>query len=73
MYELTNKVGAAAPSLPTALVEQLAKPGRMVIPLGTADQALYIVDKDAEGNVSKRPAMGVRYVPLTDAAAQYED
>lgn len=31
-------VGAAAPTLPTALVDQLAKPGRMFIPVGTDTQ-----------------------------------
>lgn len=31
-------VGAAAPEIPPDLVEQLAKPGRMFIPVGTTEQ-----------------------------------
>mmetsp|Transcript_54715 Transcript_54715/g.97341 ORF Transcript_54715/g.97341 Transcript_54715/m.97341 type:complete len:213 (-) Transcript_54715:105-743(-) len=59
-------VGAAAPQMPTALVAQLAAPGRMVIPVGPqyGDQYLMFVDKDAHGNVTQRTECGVRYVPL---------
>ncbi|GAA5850200.1 hypothetical protein JCM9279_003563 [Rhodotorula babjevae] len=60
-------VGAAAPSLPPALVAQLAAPGRMFIPLGAAHgpQAVWQVDKDARGEVTQTRLYGVRYVPLT--------
>eukprot|EP01027_Heterolobosea_sp_BB2_P011109 GEZU01016203.1.p1 GENE.GEZU01016203.1~~GEZU01016203.1.p1 ORF type:complete len:227 (-),score=32.82 GEZU01016203.1:107-787(-) len=57
-------VGAAASELPQALVDQLKNGGRMVIPVGTAVQALYQVDKDANGKVSTKHICGVRYVPL---------
>ena len=63
-------VGAAAPEIPKDLVEQLDKGGRMFIPVGTYDQYIYIVDKDMNGNVSKKKYMGVRYVPLTDKEKQ---
>ncbi|TNY23486.1 protein-L-isoaspartate O-methyltransferase [Rhodotorula diobovata] len=63
-------VGAAAPSLPSPLLSQLASPGRMFIPLGTDDQAIYQVDKDAEGRVTETRLYGVRYVPLTDRETQ---
>jgi protein-L-isoaspartate O-methyltransferase len=53
-------VGAAAPSLPPALIEQLSKPGRMFIPVGTYMQFIEHVDKDAAGNVSSQKVMGVR-------------
>ncbi len=36
-------VGAAAPTLPKGLVEQLARPGRMVIPVGTRTQQVLQV------------------------------
>lgn len=36
-------VGAAAPHMPQALVDQLAQPGRMFIPVGTYSQAVYQV------------------------------
>jgi len=63
-------VGAAAPTLPEELVEQLASPGRMFIPLGTYAQYIQHIDKDAEGNVTHKQIMGVSYVPLTDQVKQ---
>ena len=52
-------VGAAAPTLPEALVEQLASPGRMFIPVGTDSQSVLQVDKDEKGNVTKTKLFGV--------------
>lgn len=59
-------VGAAAPKVPKPLVDQLACPGRMVIPVGPrgGSQELLLVDKDVAGNVKTRSVMGVRYVPF---------
>ncbi|KAF9003153.1 protein-L-isoaspartate O-methyltransferase [Hymenopellis radicata] len=65
-------VGAAAPTLPEKLVEQLASPGRMFIPIGTHFQKIFHVDKDEHGKVTKTEIMDVRYVPLTDREAQEE-
>lgn len=44
---------------PEALVEQLASPGRMFIPVGTHTQHIYHVDKDENGKVTKKEIMGV--------------
>ena len=52
-------VGAAARMVPTALVEQLASPGRMIIPVGTYSQRLMQVDKDAQGQITQRDLFGV--------------
>lgn len=52
-------VGAAARSIPPALVEQLASPGRMIIPVGTYSQRLMQVDKDAQGQITQRDLFGV--------------
>jgi Protein-L-isoaspartate(D-aspartate) O-methyltransferase (PCMT) len=57
-------VGAAAPKVPSALVEQLASPGRMVIPVGTYSQRLMQVDKDAQGQITQRDLFGVVVRPL---------
>ncbi|KAL0067451.1 hypothetical protein AAF712_005438 [Marasmius tenuissimus] len=64
-------VGAAAPTVPEALIEQLASPGRMFIPVGTYMQNILHVDKDAQGKVTQKEIMGVRYVPLTDRDSQH--
>mmetsp|Transcript_36179 Transcript_36179/g.56507 ORF Transcript_36179/g.56507 Transcript_36179/m.56507 type:complete len:180 (+) Transcript_36179:1-540(+) len=65
-------VGAAAPELPQALVDQLSPGGRMVCPVGPKGemQSLVLVDKDANGQVSKRDIQKVIFVPLTDIAVQ---
>jgi protein-L-isoaspartate(D-aspartate) O-methyltransferase len=64
-YEAIH-VGAAARAIPPALVEQLASPGRMIIPVGTYSQKLMQVNKDARGEVTQKDLFGVVYVPLTD-------
>lgn len=65
-------VGAAAPTLPSALVEQLAPGGLLIIPVGDEEQSLLEVSKDAQGKVSTRELFGVRYVPLTDLRHQLQ-
>ncbi|GFQ00486.1 protein-l-isoaspartate o-methyltransferase 1 [Phtheirospermum japonicum] len=42
-------VGAAAPEIPTALIEQLKPGGRLVIPVGNIFQDLQVVDKNMDG------------------------
>jgi len=57
-------VGAAAATIPQALIEQLKPGGRMVIPVGETDQELIQVDKDKDGTIKRKTLLGVRYVPL---------
>jgi protein-L-isoaspartate(D-aspartate) O-methyltransferase len=60
-------VGAAAPSMPMDLVDQLKAPGKLFIPVGPpGEQYIYEVIKDEEGNVKKKKLYGVMYVPLCD-------
>lgn len=66
-------VGAAAPEIPPALIEQLKPGGRLVIPVGTISQELKVVDKNADGTVHIQSETGVRYVPLTSREAQLRD
>jgi protein-L-isoaspartate(D-aspartate) O-methyltransferase len=60
-------VGAAAATVPSALVEQLASPGRMFIPVGTFMQFIEQVDKDVSGNISTRKVMGVRVRSISNS------
>ncbi|CAL5362012.1 unnamed protein product [Camellia sinensis] len=66
-------VGAAAPEIPPALIEQLKPGGRMVIPVGNIFQDLKVVDKNPDGSISVRDETSVRYVPLTSREAQLRD
>ncbi|RIB04705.1 L-isoaspartyl protein carboxyl methyltransferase [Gigaspora rosea] len=63
-------VGAAAEKMPQDLIDQLKSPGRIFIPVGSNSQYIYQIDKDSDGNVTKKSLMGVMYVPLTDAQKQ---
>ena len=57
-------VAAGAPDVPVALLEQLADPGRMVIPVGgRGDQELLLITKNG-GRIERRVATGCRFVPL---------
>ncbi|MBA0563561.1 hypothetical protein Golob_008534 [Gossypium lobatum] len=65
-------VGAAAPEMPQALLDQLKPGGRMVIPVGNIFQDLKVVDKNPDGSISIRSESSVRYVPLTSRDAQLQ-
>lgn len=58
-------VSAAAPSIPAHLVEQLACPGRLVLPLGgPLQQSLTVIEKDAAGLVTQESLCSCIFVPL---------
>jgi protein-L-isoaspartate(D-aspartate) O-methyltransferase len=57
-------VAAAAPAVPQPLLAQLAEGGRIIIPVGDADnQELQLIEKHA-GKFSTRTMEGCRFVPL---------
>ncbi len=59
-------VACATPELPAALVDELGPEGRLIIPLGSAEdeyQDLRIYHRD-QGELSSRSLFPVRFVPL---------
>ncbi|MCH7548479.1 MAG: protein-L-isoaspartate(D-aspartate) O-methyltransferase [Candidatus Krumholzibacteriota bacterium] len=56
-------VTAAPPEVPQALVDQLADPGRMVLPVGSAFQQLILIEKK-DGKTTRTTASAVRFVPM---------
>lgn len=58
-------VTAGAPDIPKVLVEQLANGGRLVIPVGSAEeQRLVKIVKDSNGQLEDIVSVGCRFVPL---------
>ena len=59
-------VTAAAPEIPSALLDQLAPGGRLVLPIGEAfdTQELIVVTKDEGGATTSRAVLPVAFVPM---------
>ena len=57
-------VTAAPAEVPPALLAQVALGGRLVIPVGTAEQELQVHERTADG-VRVRSVIPVRFVPMT--------
>ncbi|RZN14185.1 MAG: protein-L-isoaspartate(D-aspartate) O-methyltransferase [Methanosarcinales archaeon] len=55
-------VAAAAPKVPQTLIDQLKEGGKMVIPVGSSPQELFLVTKNIEVTMVKMG--GVSFVPL---------
>jgi protein-L-isoaspartate(D-aspartate) O-methyltransferase len=56
-------VAAATACVPKPLLQQLALGGRMLLPMGSGDQFLLLIERHAHGYVETR-LDGVRFVPL---------
>ena len=64
-------VTAAAPQVPSPLIEQLKPGARLVIPVGLPGsvQELKVVEKQTDGAIETRTILLVAFVPLTRAPA----
>jgi protein-L-isoaspartate(D-aspartate) O-methyltransferase len=62
-------VPAAAPWVPRPLREQLANGGRLVIPVGGANEQMLLVLRRSDNEITSYPVSGVRFVPLIGAHA----
>lgn len=62
---------AAPPELPQMLVNQLKPGGKLVAPLGRTifDQEIILVEKAADGKITKRSMLPVRFVPMVKPPA----
>ncbi len=60
---------AAPPEIPQPLLDQLAVGGRLVAPVGSADQELVVVTRAEEGYL-RRSVIPVRFVPMTGEAQE---
>jgi protein-L-isoaspartate(D-aspartate) O-methyltransferase len=67
-------VSAASPSVPQALVDQLADGGRMLIPVGALDtQELVLVQKTGSAVTEEKVGGAVKFVPLLGRFAWSEE
>ncbi|PLX46873.1 MAG: protein-L-isoaspartate O-methyltransferase [Desulfobulbaceae bacterium] len=57
-------VTAAGPDIPQPLLDQLADPGRMVIPMGDQHSQQLVIIKKADGNLTHEVLEKVRFVSL---------
>jgi protein-L-isoaspartate(D-aspartate) O-methyltransferase len=60
-------VTAAPDHVPQPLVDQLKPGGKMIIPVGSMDQDLVLIEKGPQG-ISRRSTIPVRFVPMTGQA-----
>lgn len=57
-------VTAAASHIPQDLIDQLAVGGRMVIPVGTDEQILYLIERTSKYDYRQTQLEAVKFVPL---------
>ncbi len=67
-------VTAAPREVPQPLIDQLKPGGRLVVPIGgqAAGQSLLLIGKQADGTVTRRNVLAVRFVPLTDKSGKQQ-
>jgi protein-L-isoaspartate(D-aspartate) O-methyltransferase len=65
-------VTAAPREVPQPLIDQLKPGGKLVVPVGgqASGQSLLLIEKRADGTVTRRHVLGVRFVPLTGGSGR---
>lgn len=65
-------VGAAAPTVPQDLIDQLAVGGVLMIPVGPehGHQSIKLITKISEDEIKEKELLGVMYIPLCDKEHQ---
>lgn len=66
-------VAAAAPDVPSALVDQLKEGGRMVVPVGPADLQQLLLLRKIDGHLQSTSAGACRFVPLIGTHGYTDD
>jgi protein-L-isoaspartate(D-aspartate) O-methyltransferase len=61
-------VAAAPDHVPQALVDQLSRGGRLIIPVGRGYQELLVIEKDQSGKIRESKVAPVVFVPMTGEA-----
>jgi protein-L-isoaspartate(D-aspartate) O-methyltransferase len=67
-FDAINVAAAAWPEIPPALERQLAPGGRLVAPVGASGQQLVLVERSADGDLTRTLLEAVRFVPLIEGA-----
>lgn len=57
-------VAAAAPEIPPPLVDQLAEGGRLIVPVGSAEEQNLLLLAKRSGSVTRQVMFACRFVPL---------
>jgi len=67
-------VTAAPRQVPQTLIDQLRPGGKLVVPVGgqSSSQSLLLIEKQADGKVTQRNVLAVRFVPLTDKSGKQQ-
>ncbi len=64
-------VTAAAKNIPGELVRELKPGGRMVIPIGSITQELFVITKNKDGTLNQQEIIPVRFVPIVETNENY--
>jgi protein-L-isoaspartate(D-aspartate) O-methyltransferase len=68
-FDAINVAAAAWPEIPPALERQLTSGGRLVAPVGASGQQLVLVERGADGELTRTELEPVRFVPLIEGDA----